>query len=103
MYVRAFSEPLRKLQLRDQNRVNRVTLQTFIADVDLLFSIAREVDDVLAICVDVQQVNTRAEVFHQRAQGPRIDSPVVYGFVFVELGMYWSPGLERKIMCCSNS
>lgn len=83
--------------------MRRVSLQTFITDADLLLSVTSEVDDSHAISVDVQQVNAWAEVVHQGAQSPGIDCPVVYGFIFVKLGVHWSLGFEGQVMCRRDS
>lgn len=77
------------------------TLHTLIVDADLFLREAREVDHILAIGVDIQEIDTRAEVLHQRSKCPRINGPVVYGLVLVELGVHRWFGFEGQFVGCS--
>lgn len=67
---------------------------TLIIYADLLFCETCKVDDVLAVGVDIQKIDARSKMFHQRAQRPRVDGPVIDGLVLVEFGMNRSLGFK---------
>lgn len=78
-------------------------MRTLVIYADLFLGETREIDDILAVRVDVEEIDPRAEVFHQGAQSPRVDGPVMNSLVPVELGVNRHLGLERQSMSCSDS
>lgn len=70
-------------------------MHTLIVNADLLFGEAGKIDYALAIGVDVQKVNARTKVLHQRAESPGVNGPMMSGLILIKFCVHWSLGLER--------